>query len=69
MAVTSDDRGIRFIHLTLGEVGVSRDQLSIDGFIETANAEDDARHFMRSWSDFDRTGVKNQLYEKKSRKN
>ena len=53
MAATSDDHGVRFIQITLGEVGVSRDQLSIDGFIETGH-QDDARHFMKSWSEFDR---------------
>ncbi|MEW7974846.1 MAG: hypothetical protein AB2540_08115 [Candidatus Thiodiazotropha endolucinida] len=54
MAVASDDHTVRFIQITLGEVGVSRDQLSIDGFTETDH-QDNARHFMKSWSDFDRS--------------
>ncbi|MES9943022.1 MAG: hypothetical protein ABW104_09425 [Candidatus Thiodiazotropha sp. 6PLUC2] len=54
MAVTSDDQAVRFIQITLGEVGVSRDQLKIDGFTETGHQEN-ARHFMKSWSEFDRS--------------
>ncbi|MCU7882626.1 MAG: hypothetical protein KZQ82_00330 [Candidatus Thiodiazotropha sp. (ex Lucinoma annulata)] len=55
MAVTSDDHAVRFIQITLGDVGISRDQVSIDGFEETG-CQDDARHFMKSWSEFDRCG-------------
>ncbi|MET0070910.1 MAG: hypothetical protein ABW096_12810 [Candidatus Thiodiazotropha sp.] len=55
MAVASDDCSLRFIQITLGEVGISRDQVSIDGFTET-DAADDARHFLKSWREFDRCG-------------
>ncbi|MCG7932718.1 MAG: hypothetical protein N0E44_22115 [Candidatus Thiodiazotropha lotti] len=54
MAVTTSDQAVRFIQITLGEVGVSRDQLSIDGFTETGQ-QDNARHFMKSWSEFERS--------------
>ncbi|MCG7873572.1 MAG: hypothetical protein N0C81_17995 [Candidatus Thiodiazotropha lotti] len=54
MAVTSSDQAVRFIQITLGEVGVSRDQLRIDGFTETAH-QDNVRHFMKSWSEFERS--------------
>ncbi|MBV2090373.1 MAG: hypothetical protein KUF72_05750 [Candidatus Thiodiazotropha sp. (ex Ctena orbiculata)] len=52
MAVTTSDQAVRFIQITFGEVGVSRDQLRIDGFIETDH-QDNARHFMKSWSEFE----------------
>ena len=54
MAVTTNDYGVRFIQITLGEVGISRDRVSIDGFEETGHQEN-ARHFMKSWSEFDRS--------------
>ena len=52
MAVASNDGSVRFIQITLGEVGISRDQVCIDGFTETDH-EGDARHFMKSWSEFE----------------
>jgi hypothetical protein len=55
MAVISSDQADRFIQITFGEVGVSRDQLSIDGFIETDH-QDNARHFMKSWREFEGGG-------------
>ncbi|WP_316367145.1 hypothetical protein [Candidatus Thiodiazotropha sp. CDECU1] len=65
MAVTIDDHGVRFIRITLGEVGISRDRLCIDGFTETGHA-DDSRHFMKSWSEFDKCSGNRQAYDKKA---
>jgi hypothetical protein len=53
MAVMTDDPAVRFIQIHLGDVGIARDQLCIDGFEETGN-EEQSRHFMMSWSEFDR---------------
>ncbi len=53
MAVMTDDSAVRFIQIHLGDVGIAREQLCIDGFEETGN-EEQARHFMKSWSEFDR---------------
>ncbi len=53
MAVMTDDPAVRFIQIHLGEVGIAREQLCIDGFEETGN-EGQARHFMKSWNEFDR---------------
>ena len=64
MAVTSSDQAVRFIQITLGEVGVSRGQLSIDGFTETGH-QDNARHFMKRWSDFERS---NESHNERSKK-
>ncbi|MES9834547.1 MAG: hypothetical protein ABW157_06530 [Candidatus Thiodiazotropha sp. LLP2] len=65
MAVTSNDQAVRFIQITLGEVGVSRDQLKIDGFTETGHKEN-TRQFMKSWSEFDCSdGSRHQRKEKK----
>ncbi len=53
MAVMTDDPAVRFIQIHLGEVGIARERLCIDGFEETGS-EAQSRHFMKSWSEFDR---------------
>ncbi len=53
MAVMTDDPAVRFIQIHLGEVGIARERVCIDGFEETGS-EARARHFMKSWSEFDR---------------
>jgi hypothetical protein len=55
MAVSTNDPVIRFIQIHLGEVGFAREQVCIDGFEETGD-ESQARHFSKSWSEFDRSG-------------
>jgi DUF917 family protein len=55
MAVSINDPAIRFIQIHLGEVGFAREQVCIDGFEETGD-ETQARHFTKSWSEFDRSG-------------
>ena len=53
MAVTTDDPAMRFIQIHLGEVGIAREQVRIEGFEETGG-QGEGRHFMKSWSEFDR---------------
>ena len=53
MAVMTDDPALRFIQIHLGDVGIARERVCIDGFEETGS-EEQARHFMKSWSEFDR---------------
>ena len=55
MAVSTNDAALRFIQIHLGEVGFAREQVCIDGFEETGD-EAQGRHFMKSWSEFDRSG-------------
>jgi hypothetical protein len=53
MAAMTDDPAVRFIQIHLGEVGIARERVCIDGFVETGS-EAQARHFMKSWGEFDR---------------
>ena len=53
MAVMTDDLAVRFIQIHLGDVGIARERVCIDGFQETGS-EGPTRHFMMSWSEFDR---------------
>jgi len=55
MAVMTDDSAVRFIQIHLGDVGIAREQVSIEGFEET-RCQGEARLFMKSWSEFDRAG-------------
>ena len=65
MAVTTDDPAMRFIQIHLGEVGIAREQVRIEGFEETGG-QGEGRHFMKSWSEFDRGG---ESARRKRRKN
>lgn len=52
MAAMTNDPAVRFIQIHLGDVGVARERVCINGFEETGS-ETQARHFMKSWSEFD----------------